>query len=105
VNVGQEQCRQEWGSEFPKPVKVGFQNGEHIIKFKNHEGDKNPSSFVLGNYRKLVIQGNNGPLGDWFLPDHMTAADHGLHHETMWGNQGSGRGMDVTSTGKILDEI
>jgi hypothetical protein len=71
----QEQCRQEWGSEFPKPVKVGFQNGQPIIKFKNHEGDKNPSSYVLGDYRRFVIQGNNGPLGDWFLPDRMTAAE------------------------------
>jgi hypothetical protein len=71
----QEQCRQEWGPEFPKPVRVGIQDGQPIIKFQNHEEDRNPSSYVLGDYRKLVIQGNNGPPGDWFLPDHMTAAE------------------------------
>jgi hypothetical protein len=71
----QEQCRQEWGSDFPKPVKVGIQDGQPIIKFQNHEADRNPSSYVLGDYRKLVIQGNNGPPGNWFLPDHMTAAE------------------------------
>jgi hypothetical protein len=71
----QEQCRQEWGSEFPKPVKVGTQNGQPIIKFQNHETDCNPSSYVLGDYRKLVIQGTNGPSDDFFLPERMTAAE------------------------------
>ena len=71
----QEQCRQEWGSEFSKPVKVGTQDGQPIIKFQNHEADSNPSSYVLGDYRKLVIHGNHGPSGDLFLPEHMTAAE------------------------------
>jgi hypothetical protein len=56
----QELCRQEWGSEFPKPVKVGTPGGQPIIKFENHEVDRNPSSYVLGDHRKLVILGNNG---------------------------------------------
>ena len=75
ILIMQEQCRVEWVSEFPRPVKVLYQSGEPIIKFQNHQGDKNPSSYVLGEHRKLVILGNGGPTGDLYLPDHMNASE------------------------------
>ena len=75
ILIMQEQCRVEWVSEFPKPVKVLYQSGEPIIKFQNHQGDKNPSSYVLGEHRTLVILGNGGPTGDLYLPDHMNASE------------------------------
>ena len=49
-----------------------------------------------------MILGNNGPSGDFFLPDHMTAAEFiEFRREKMWSIQSFGRGMDVTSTAKF----
>jgi hypothetical protein len=74
IQLLQELCYDDWGTEFPKPVGIGKQNGDRRINFKNHEMDKNPATFVLGNFRMLDILGSP-PRDDrqLFLPDGMTA--------------------------------
>lgn len=76
VPLLQEECRMEWGGEYPKPVVISQQHGDWIIKFKNHTGDKNPATIVIGQHRRLMIKGRH-EFGDqqFYLPDHMTAND------------------------------
>ena len=73
IQLLQEECVEEWG-EYPKPVQVSQQHNDWVIKFRNHSGDKKPSTIVIGSYRHLLINGRHD-FGDknFFLPDHMTA--------------------------------
>jgi hypothetical protein len=68
----QDQCAAQWG-EYPRPVSIQTQDGQWLFKFKNHEADKNPSTFVLGNYKRLMINGTNAFSREFFLPDEMSA--------------------------------
>jgi hypothetical protein len=63
-------CSGEWG-EYPKPVR--FDLVDKAIYFRNNESDQNPSTFVKGGYRKLVINGESNFDRDYFLPDGLTA--------------------------------
>ena len=74
-----EACFSEWG-EWPKPAEASIQNGEWLFRFRNHAGDRNPSTIVLGNHRRLLLNGRH-EFGDrqFFLPDGMTAQDLGNH--------------------------
>ena len=73
ITLLQEECRSEWG-EYPKPVQVSPQHNDWVINFRNHPGDKKPSTIVMGSYRRLLLNGRHD-FGDrkFFLPDHMTA--------------------------------
>ena len=79
VELLDEICSAEWG-EWPKPVGVEIQNGEWLLRFRNHKGDRNPSTIVLGDYRQLQLNGMHG-FGErqFFLPDQMTAQELGNH--------------------------
>ncbi|WP_336491286.1 hypothetical protein [Methylobacterium nigriterrae] len=70
----QNMCAEEWEMEYPKPVSVLLQNGEHLIHFQNHADDINPSTVALGEYRMLQLNGRH-PFGSrrFFLPGHMSA--------------------------------
>jgi hypothetical protein len=69
----QQMCSNEWGT-YPKPVQIGTQGQDWIIRFKNHANDKKPSTFVLGEYRKLELLGAGHDLqGNYFLPDNLSA--------------------------------
>jgi hypothetical protein len=50
------ECASEWG-DYPYPTSIEQQQGQWLFKFKNHANDQNPSSLVLGGYRKLEIRG------------------------------------------------
>jgi hypothetical protein len=79
VDLAAEICSAEWG-EWPRPVGVNVQNGEWLFRFRNHEHDRNPSSIVLGDHRRLQLCGRHG-LGErrFFPPDQMTAQELGNH--------------------------
>jgi hypothetical protein len=67
-----ECCREEWG-EFPEPVDVRPDGGEWIINFRNHAHDKNPSTIVKGQYRRLILNGAHSFTQDFYLPDQLSA--------------------------------
>jgi hypothetical protein len=67
-----QSCRDEWGV-YPEPVAVWNDNGEWIINFRNHANDRNPSTFVKGSYRRLILNGAHTFTRDFFLPDHLSA--------------------------------
>ncbi|MGB6078509.1 MAG: hypothetical protein WBF99_03535 [Xanthobacteraceae bacterium] len=94
-------CLQEWG-EYPKPVSVEYQNGQWIIHFQNNGADKNPSTIVAGDNRKLLLRGKNSFSQDFFLPDHMTAQELVGHLDNRFGNLRSilkpGSPSDVVSS-------
>jgi hypothetical protein len=77
ITVLQAECGAEWG-EYPKPVSMEIQDGDRLIRFRNHPNDKKPSTIVLGEYRQLQISGKND-FGDreFFLPEGMTANEMG----------------------------
>src|SRR5262249_2573869 len=52
-----EICRDEWGSEYPKPVSAHDDGAAWVINFKNRAGDMKPSTVVKGPYRRLVLNG------------------------------------------------
>src|SRR5215212_3453513 len=52
-----EVCAAEWG-EYPEPVAIDQQNGEWLLRFRNHAGDANPSTIVVGGHRRLLVKGN-----------------------------------------------
>jgi hypothetical protein len=74
-----EACFSEWG-EWPKPAEASIQDGEWLFRFRNHAADRNPSTLVLGDHRRLLLNGQHG-FGDrqFFLPDGMTAQELGNH--------------------------
>jgi hypothetical protein len=79
VDLAAEICSAEWG-EWPRPAGVNIQNGEWLFRFRNHQYDRNPSSIVLGDHRRLQLCGRHG-FGErqFFLPDQMTAQELGNH--------------------------
>jgi hypothetical protein len=81
-------CECEWGPDpHPAPVEIGKQNDEWIFKFRNHPEDRKPSTFVLGNYRKLQLNGNHTFTKEFYLPDHMTAQETGNHLALRFGEK------------------
>ena len=68
-------CEAEWDAPFPRAEKIGIEGGEVIIRFANHAGDKNPSTFVKGKFRKLEVRGNNDFDRDFYLPGDLTASE------------------------------
>jgi hypothetical protein len=75
----QDLCSCEWGMEYPKPVSVGQQNGELVIQFQNHAGDRKPSTVCVGPNRRLLLAGRHELQGDFHLPDNMTADEFVRH--------------------------
>ena len=70
----QDLCRQEWGSEYPKPVAYEWRNtGSYCINFQNDEHDKHPATFVFGQNRTINFRGEQQISDLKFLPDGMTA--------------------------------
>ena len=74
VSLLQDECRTEWGREYPKPVEVDRQHGDWVIKFRNHPADKKPSTIVMGQNRRLMINGrHNFEDQQFYLSDQMSA--------------------------------
>jgi hypothetical protein len=72
----QDMCAAEWGP-YPRPVSMALQGDEWLFKFKNHEHDANPSTLVLGGYRRLQLNGTHTFTQAFYLPEGMTAQDLG----------------------------
>ena len=74
----QEMCLAEWGA-YPRPVSVERQNSKWLFRFQNHEGDRRPSTIVLGDHRKLLLLGKHsfGDKASFFLPEGLTAQELG----------------------------
>ena len=70
-------CQLEWGAEFPKPISMEKTNGEWIIRFRNHNGDRTPSTIARGTFFTLLLCGMNAPSGDFRLPGSLTAQELG----------------------------
>ena len=68
-------CEAEWDAPFPRAENIGIEGGEVIIRFANHAGDKNPSTFVKGKFRRLEVCGNNDFDRDFYLPGDLTASE------------------------------
>ena len=73
VSLLQDECRTEWG-EYPKPIDVSQQHGDWVINFQNHPGDQKPSTIVIGQNRRLILNGRHD-FGErqFYLSDHMNA--------------------------------
>jgi hypothetical protein len=81
-------CESEWGPDpHPIPMEIGRQKDEWIFKFRNHAEDRKPSTFVLGNYRKLHLNGKHTFTKEFYLPDHMTAQETGNHLALRFGQK------------------
>ncbi|MFD0461705.1 hypothetical protein ACFQY9_07205 [Microvirga aerilata] len=61
------------------PVAIGQQNGDVVVRFKNHAVDRSPSTVCIGQHRKLLLAGNHELKGDFYLPDKMTADEFVRH--------------------------
>lgn len=61
--------------EYPKPILLTFDGVHNFAHFLNHPGDRNPSTFVRGDHRRLVPGGRKSPVDDVFLPDDLTLDD------------------------------
>ncbi len=55
LEIIRDACETEWDAPFPRAEKLGTEAGEITIRFANHADDKNPSTFVKGEFRKLVV--------------------------------------------------
>jgi len=74
LEIIRDACEAEWDAPFPRAEKAGVEGGEVIIRFANHAGDKNPSTFVKGKFRKLEVCGKNDFDRDFYLPGNLTAS-------------------------------
>lgn len=63
-------CRAEWG-DYPKPTHIDSRR--HAIYFKNNALDKNPSTVVEGDHRRLLICGKADFDREFYLPEGLTA--------------------------------
>ena len=72
----QLRLREDWGSDYPMPVELLEEGGENVLLFRNHAGDKNPSTVIRGPYRHLLLFGANAPKGPFSMPDGWTLDDH-----------------------------
>ncbi|MGY3354809.1 hypothetical protein ACVWZK_001472 [Bradyrhizobium sp. GM0.4] len=72
-------CQLEWNSEFPKPVLMEQIKGEWVIRFRNHHGDRTPSTIARGSFSSLLLVGNNAPPGKFRLPGGLTAQELAGH--------------------------
>jgi hypothetical protein len=79
VRMLQDLCSSEWGEQYPMPVEIGVQEHHIVIRFKNHPDDRTPSTVCIGQQRKLLLAGQHGLTGDFYLPDGMTA-EHAVRH-------------------------
>ena len=59
-----------------------------IPNFYNHSGDNRPSSYVRGDFKKLVLIGRQAPKGKFFIPDDMTANELGDYLADYFGRPG-----------------
>jgi hypothetical protein len=53
LDMLREICVAEWQSEYPKPASIRIQDGQWLMNFHNHEGDKNLQRLfwgIIGNY-------------------------------------------------------
>src|ERR1700676_274839 len=76
----------EWG-EFPKLASIGLEADAWVFKFYNHAGDTRPDTYVREDFKKLVLVGNDTPVGNFFLPDDMTSNELGDYLATLCGQQ------------------
>jgi len=62
-------CHALWG-DYPKPVTISDQSDGYAINFQNHEKDQNPSTVVVGEYDRLIINGRGleAHRQDYLLP-------------------------------------
>lgn len=74
VEAIRNQCCQTWDSDYPRLEGIDRNQGESRLLFANGPTDKNPSSYVRGDYQRLVLQGSPefGNKTFW-LPDDFSA--------------------------------
>ena len=75
LEIIRDACAAEWDAPFPRAEKIGEEGGEIIIRFANHADDKNPSTIVKGQFRKLEVYGKNDFDRDFYLPGDFTASE------------------------------
>jgi hypothetical protein len=68
-------CEDEWGAPLPQAMRIDVEGGQPIIHFANHAQDQKPSSFVKGNFKKLIILGKNNFQREFYLPGDLTASE------------------------------
>ncbi len=71
-----QRLKADWDTDYPMPVEVLEEGGENVVRFRNHAGDKNPSTVIRGSYRRLLLCGANQPAGPFYMPDGWTLDDH-----------------------------
>jgi hypothetical protein len=77
VNELASMCRIEWGSEFPKPIRMLKERGHWIIHFQNHPNDRTPSTIAKDDFTTLLILGHSAPSGPFTLPGGLSADELG----------------------------
>jgi hypothetical protein len=100
----QVHCADEWG-EYPRPMSIQFKDGRWLINFKNHEADRNPSTKVLGDHRKLLICGGNNFGRDFFLPDDMSANELGNYLAYQYGSKPQGKPPSSMTSEVAQDDV
>jgi hypothetical protein len=83
---------------------VGQQNGELVIQFQNHAGDRKPSTVCVGPNRKLLLAGRHELQGDFHLPDNMTADEFVRHVQCRCGVLSS-RAEPISLPGDVPQEF
>jgi len=71
IDLLTDHLQPHWGP-YPKPAHVTQDGVYNLVHFWNSEDDAHPSTFVRGDYRKLVCAGKDAQTGDLFLPDGLT---------------------------------
>jgi hypothetical protein len=76
IDEARDWCRAEWGA-YPELAEMRPQGGDWLLRVRSDAGDRKPSTIVLGDYRKLQINGQHSFKREFFLPDGMTANEFG----------------------------
>ena len=60
-----------WG-DYPMPVKLYHDGISHYLHFKNNAKDVHPSSFIRGDFRRVLLAGKGAQKAPLFLPNGLT---------------------------------
>src|SRR4051812_19452489 len=61
------------------PTSMEKINDERTIRFRNHQGDRTPSTIARGTFSTLLLCGSSAPSGTFRLPGNLTAQELGDH--------------------------
>ena len=74
IAEARQMCRADWGP-YPELAEICREGGTWVFRFRNHEHDAKPSTYVRGGYHEGQVEGGGHSLAGrrFFLPEGLTA--------------------------------